>query len=181
MAKGPGPRAAWQISNMQLPNWAICPRNRCALIQPQVWASTRAAAISRLCRAAASSLSASPSHARANWSGDLRCAFRCKVRYRPTAPPNQQAATPIPPHAKPARRRYQSVPPTSTAGTRSRCTGALSICARPMLAHFPFSGCTPGMRKFTAKACHPSGTWAVMMAWSTSPAKEHHALVPLSQ
>ena len=50
------------------------------------------------------------------------------VRAMPSRPPNQQAATPIPPQAKPGRSRYQLSAPTGTAAAASNTIGVDTTC-----------------------------------------------------
>ena len=58
-------------------------------------------------------------------------------RATPTAPPNQTAATPIPPHAKPGRSRYHPGRPTGVAGASSKSTAGARTSASPRDAQAP--------------------------------------------
>ena len=105
-------------------------------------------------------LSVSPRWASAIWSGSrplsaAAASAELKSRATATAPPNQQAATPMPPQAKPGRWKYHPGPPTGTALTPSKCTVPLGISRRPRLVHCGVSQETPGACRLTAKAALP--------------------------
>jgi hypothetical protein len=65
----------------------------------------------------------------------IACAPAKSDRPRPTAPPYQQAATPMPPQQYPERSTSQPASPTRCAGTASKRTGPLGISARPRACH----------------------------------------------
>ena len=175
---GAGPSAWPQISSIREQIAAIWPRTRWAWTAPAAPVSTAAAAAASTSAPAASRRSASPSQAKASWSGVREVAAARSVRKSPTAPPNQQAATPIPPQANPGRCRYQSVPPAGVATACWKDTGPLGTPARPRLIHSAGSTVTAGCVRSTANARRPPSTCAVTTAWSSSAAKEHHGLVP---
>ena len=99
----------------------------------------------------------------------------------PSAPPYQQAATPMPPQAKPGRDRYQPCPPTGSAAVPENRTATLVTVRRPRATQ-PSGGSTVtvGSRRLTRYSCRPSGPCAVTSALSSSPASEHHGLTPVS-
>ena len=107
---------------------------------------------------------------------------RTSVVRRPRAPPCQHAATPIPPHAKPGRVRYQPGAPTGSAGVASNRTGALTTLRSPRATQAP-GGCavTDGWRRLTRNSWRSSlPTWAVTSAASSRAASEHQGLTPVS-
>src|SRR5690242_14886506 len=99
----------------------------------------------------------------------------------PSAPPYQQAATPMPPQANPGRDRYQPGAPTGSAAVPENRTATL-VTVRSPRATQPAGGSTVtvGPRRLTRYSCRPSGPCAVTSALSSSPASEHHGLTPVS-
>ncbi len=77
--------------------------------------------------------------ASAIWSGSRVRAWASSARATPIAPPNQQAATPMPPQLKPDLVRYQPVSPTAAAGTSSRWIGPLVTSLSPRANQAPGS------------------------------------------
>ena len=61
-----------------------------------------------------------------------------------TAPPNQTAATPMPPHAKPGRSRYHPGAPTASRRPRRTRRGPESTSVSPRATHVPATAVTPG-------------------------------------
>src|SRR5690242_11998920 len=99
----------------------------------------------------------------------------------PSAPPYQQAATPMPPQANPGRDRYQPGAPTGSAAVPENRTATL-VTVRSPRATQPAGGSTVtvGPRRLTRYSCLPSGPCAVTRALSSRPASEHHGLTPVS-
>ena len=87
----------------------------------------------------------------------------------------------MPPQAKPGRVRYQPSSPTGTAGAAAIATGTLVTALSPRACHGWSVTVTSGPASRTAKSRRVSGpVQAVTRAWVSSPAREHHGLVPVS-
>ena len=117
-------------------------------------------------------------------SGRVPCTLIASrmVLASPTAPPYQQAATPMPPHAKPGRRRYQPSGPTGTAATSTRSIGPDGTSANPRATHPASLVVHTGGRagRWRTAGGHRRAVCAVIRAWLNRPASEHHGLVPVS-
>src|SRR6478609_3350760 len=116
---------------------------------------------------------------KATWSGGRERAASHSAPATAAAPPNQTAATPIPPQANPGRSKYQPGSPTGSAGTSSKVTVLVVMSRSPRGTHAPASTATPGRPSATANK--PGGepsTEAVTSACETRSASEHQGFVP---
>ena len=132
-------------------------------------------------RAPVRTASTAPRCMAAIWSGSLMLNASRMVLARPTAPPYQHAATPMPPQAKPGRRRYQPSGPPESAGQSVRSIGPDGTSASPLATHPSSVACTPAPRRSMANNRRvPLPVWAVISAWLSRAASEHQGLVPFS-
>ncbi len=141
--------------------------------------SIRAAASARASSASARSITVAPSAACSSSDSGWAAASERRTRPSPTAPPHQHAATPMPPHANPGRRRYQPGAPTSRAVTPSKSTGPLGTSGMPRATQASSCAVTPSCRRSTATRTRSSPACAVTRACDSVEAREHHGFVPV--
>ena len=184
VARGPGPSPCAVRRRTSSQAVATTSRTRRAACQPagpeSSPASSAAAACSSAARAPWSRVSTAPRCISATWSGSRDADAAASRLATPTAPPNHTAATPMAPHAKPGRSRYQPGAPTGRAVTPSRSRGPESTALSPRATQVPGSAVTPGWSRSTAKSCRSSPTRALIRAWSRTPPSEHQCLRPSS-